>query len=86
MAKLTSISEYDFRDLNFNMTTVASRSTTEPPDTNLKYYGLLFIFAVILAFIVACSACMALLVLFGCMKSFFCIRCRRRDEFTEVNP
>ncbi|XP_043645234.1 uncharacterized protein LOC122614682 [Drosophila teissieri] len=86
MAKLTSISEYDYRDLDFNMTTVAMRSTTAPPDTNLKVYGLLFILVVIVGFIVVCTACMALLVLFGCMKSFFCIRCRRSDEFTERDP
>ncbi|KQS62313.1 uncharacterized protein Dere_GG26366 [Drosophila erecta] len=85
MAKLTS--EYEFNDLDFNMTALVTQSTTEPPDSNLRAYGLLFIFAVICGFILMCAACMALLVISGFMKSFFCIRCRSRvEEFMEMDP
>lgn len=89
MAELdaTTLSEYDIEYIDFNMTTVAFRTTTGHPDTNLGAWGLLFIFVVIFLIIAACCACMGVLVLFGCMKSFLCFRCRRRgDEFIGREP
>ncbi|XP_017018854.1 uncharacterized protein [Drosophila kikkawai] len=59
-----------------NGTFLMGTTTPEPPLT-LKMWGLLFIFGIIVLITLLCIVFMMLLVLFGCMKSFLCIRCRR---------
>ncbi|XP_037715288.1 uncharacterized protein LOC119550570 [Drosophila subpulchrella] len=80
MDESTAITIIDYEDLEGNVTIAAIKTTTYTPATTIGLWGLLFVFVIIILFIALCCTCMGLLVLFGCIKSFLCFRCRRRDE------
>ncbi|XP_052843233.1 uncharacterized protein LOC128256739, partial [Drosophila gunungcola] len=80
MDDVTEITDDEVFDIYYNVTTAVHITTTHAPETSMGLWGLLFIFVVIILIIVLCFTCMSLLVLFGCVKSFLCIRCRRREE------
>ncbi|XP_043064160.1 uncharacterized protein LOC108090668 [Drosophila ficusphila] len=83
---LSFIDDDEEIDLIFNGTVLAPGTTTFEPYKSIGLWGLLFIFLVILGIIAICLTCMALLVIFGCMKSFLCFRCRRGEDFMERDP
>ncbi|XP_016977646.2 uncharacterized protein LOC108043446 [Drosophila rhopaloa] len=86
MDDVTDITDEDVFEIFYNVTTVVHRTTTHAPETHMGLWGLLFIFLVIILIVVLCCTCMALLVLFGCIKSFMCFRCRNREEFVGSDP
>ncbi|XP_041565833.1 uncharacterized protein LOC121467699 [Drosophila elegans] len=80
MDDVTETTDDEVLDIFYNVTTAVHLTTTHAPETSMGLWGLLFIFVVIILFVALCFACMGLLVLFGCMRSFLCIRCRGREE------